>query len=90
MPMRLYVLFSRRPQLRCPTYCCTVFLRPSVVHVQVDWTGENELGVYFFHDANETIPDNRKIQPKVVHTPNQTPCLPCEVVVSLLRRLIEA
>lgn len=33
--------------------------------LQMDWAGENEFGVYFYHPANETIPEERRIQPKV-------------------------
>lgn len=35
--------------------------------LQIDWTGNDEVGVIFFHKANETIPEQRRIQPKVRH-----------------------
>jgi hypothetical protein len=36
-----------------------------LVNAQLDWSGENEFGVYFYHSQNETIPEHQRIQPKV-------------------------
>ena len=36
-----------------------------VANLQLDWAGENEFGVYYYHPQNETIPESQQIEPKV-------------------------
>lgn len=42
--------------------------KPFCLCLQLDWAGDNEFGVYFYHPANETIPESQRIQPKVCLT----------------------
>jgi hypothetical protein len=34
-------------------------------NLQLDWAGENEFGVYYYHPENETISESQQIEPKV-------------------------